>query len=321
MKKLLPAVVCLMIVATGFTLTTGISTASPAAAGPVVTAKGPCGTTPVGSTSYTHVIWIWMENHSYPTIIGSPQAPYINKLASSCGLATNYHNITHLSLPNYIGATSGLSVLDLQKFAFDCAPSSICSTSSPSVFGQGESWKAYEDSMPANCNPSDFRNYAVRHNPPVYYTTLAGCSTHDVPYTQFKTDLFSNALPAFSFITPNIIHDMHNGTVAQGNYWLSQNLRPIFRSSAYKSGSVAVFITWDEGEGGVGVPGEDCTTNTLDISCHVATIVASPSTIPGTQSSVLFNHYSLLRTAEELLGLPLLGNAGSATSMKSAFGL
>jgi len=53
----------------------------------------------------------------------------------------------------------------------------------------------------------------------------------------------------------------------------------------------------------------------------VATIVASPSTPTGTQSGALFNHYSLLRTTEELLGLPLLGMAGSASSMSSAFNL
>src|SRR5689334_18057183 len=52
--------------------------------------------------TYDHVVWIWMENHSLGQIIGSDAAPYINQLASSCGLATNFHNITHVSLPNYI---------------------------------------------------------------------------------------------------------------------------------------------------------------------------------------------------------------------------
>ncbi|HVB45884.1 MAG TPA: hypothetical protein VNF47_24685 [Streptosporangiaceae bacterium] len=74
----------------------------PASAVPAA-ATGPCGTlaTP---PAYSHVIWIWMENHSYSDIIGNTAAPYINSLASECGLATNYHNITHPSLPNYIGA-------------------------------------------------------------------------------------------------------------------------------------------------------------------------------------------------------------------------
>src|SRR5690242_3881220 len=74
---------------------------------PTVAASGPCGTRAT-APGYKHVIWIWMENHSYNSIIGSSQAPYINSLAAECGLATNYHNVSHPSLPNYVSATSGL---------------------------------------------------------------------------------------------------------------------------------------------------------------------------------------------------------------------
>jgi phospholipase C len=268
--------------------------------------------------TYTHVIWIWMENHSYSTIIGSSQAPYINSLATSCGLATNYHNISHPSLPNYIAGTSGLALKSLSRFDSDCNPSKSCSTSAASIFGQGESWRAYEESMPANCTKADSGEYAVRHDPPPYYTTLVGCKSNDVPYTQLATDLAGGTLPAFSFVTPNLIDDMHDGTIAQGNAWLSTNLPTILESSEYTSGTTAVFITWDEGEGGTS---NNCARNTTDVGCHVATIVISPSTAPGTQSSVLFNHYSLLRTTEELLGLPLLAKAATAASMGSAFNL
>jgi acid phosphatase len=55
---------------------------------PGLSAAGPCGTV-ASAPTYTHVIWVWMENHSYDTIIGSSQAPYINSLAGECGLATN----------------------------------------------------------------------------------------------------------------------------------------------------------------------------------------------------------------------------------------
>ena len=261
-----------------------------------------------------------MENHSFGDIIGNTsQAPYLNSLAAECGLATNYHNLSHPSLPNYIGMTSGLSGRDLKPFDPDCSPSKKCSTSAPSIFGQGETWKAYEESMPANCAPANSGEYAVRHNPPPYYTTLSGCSADDVPYTQLATDLSNNALPAFSFITPNLIDDMHNGTIAQGDTWLSSNLPTILNSSAYTSGTTAVFITWDEGSGGS--TGESCATNTTDASCRVATIVISPSTPVGSTSGTLFNHYSLLATAEQLLGLPALGQAASATTMTLAFNL
>jgi phospholipase C len=293
--------------------------AATAASAAAAADPAPCGTVSTAPT-YTHVIWILMENHSFGDIIGNTsQAPYINQLASQCGLATNYHNVSHPSLPNYIALTSGLSGRDLKPFNSDCSPSKKCSTAAPSIFGQGETWKAYEESMPSNCAAANSGEYAVRHNPPPYYTTLTGCSTLDVPYTQLATDLANNALPAFSFITPNLIDDMHDGTIAQGDAWLSANLPTILTSSEYTSGSTAVIVTWDEGSGGK--TGEDCSANTTDTSCLVATIVVSPSTPAGSMSATLFNHYSLLGTTEALLGLPALGAASSAPTMTSAFNL
>jgi hypothetical protein len=298
--------------------------------GPTAYASGgPCGTMPVSTTHYRHVIWVWMENHSASSIIGSGQAPYINGLASSCGLATNYHNISHPSLPNYIGATSGLSVSAVSAFSSDCNVSHRCSTTAPSIFGQGETWKAYEESMPSDCLRRNSGEYAVRHNPPPYYRNLSFCKpkrvvrhgpkvSKDVPYGQLATDLATNNLPAFSFVTPNLIDDMHDGTIPQGDNWLSRNLPNIFNSAEYQAGQVVVFVTWDEG---ADVGSNNCPTNTSDDGCHVAAIVASPSTSSGTQSAVLFNHYSLLLTTERLLGLPALGQANFANSMVTAFNL
>jgi hypothetical protein len=323
MTKRWLAVLALVAVGLGVTFPIGLWRGSVASA-----AGGPCGTMSLSSTHYQHVIWVWMENHSYSDIIGSGQAPYINGLASSCGLATNYHNISHPSLPNYLGATSGLSLGSLVPFQGDCSPSRSCSTTTPSIFGQGESWKAYEESMTKNCNKKNGGEYAVRHNPPPYYKGLAFCKPHhlvrhapkisfDVSYSQLAGDLATGTLPAFSFVTPNLIDDMHDGSIAQGDTWLSQNLPAIFNSSAYQAGQVVVFVTWDEGEGG---SSNDCASNISDIGCHVATIVAAPST-PASQSGTLFNHYSLLLTTEQLLGLPALGQAATASSMLSAFNL
>jgi phosphatidylinositol-3-phosphatase len=282
-----------------------------------VQASSPCGTQTSPGT-YSQVVWIWMENHSEGTIIGSSQAPYLNRLAGECGLAMNYHNITHPSLPNYIAATSGLGYSALTAFASDCPPAGGCTTSAPSIFAQGETWRAYEESMPSNCDPSNSGDYAVRHDPPPYYTTLRGCSSHDVPYSQLASDLARGALPAFSFITPNLIDDMHDGTIADGDTWLAASLPKILASPQYKDGSTVVFITWDEGEGGTS---DQCATNTSDIGCQVPTIVISPSTPGGTRSAGLFNHYSLLATAEQLLRLPRLGQASNAATMTAAFRL
>ena len=294
----------------------GVGTASGASA-----ASRPCGTA-TAPHAYRHVIWIWMENHSFGDIIGNrSHAPYINSLAAGCGLATNYHNTTHLSLPNYLAATSGLAQGQLPILSFlDCGPSVICHTSARSIFGQGETWKAYQESMPSNCDRSNSGEYTVRHNPAPYYTSLSGCASHDVPYTQLATDLAHNALPAFSFITPNLIDDMHNGTIAQGDAWLARNLPVILNSRPYRAGTTAVFLTWDEGAGGY--PFEDCDDiTTTDTSCRVATIVVSPSTPAGAKSGTFFSHYSLLATTEALLGLPKLGQASSAPTMTAAFHL
>jgi len=296
----------------------GVATACVGSGGSAGAAAALCGAASPSAAHYTHVIWILEENHSYGKIIGNPHARYINTLAHECGLATNYHNISHPSLPNYVGLTSGLRLSKLRRFSSDCNPSRKCSTSAGSIFGQTSSWKAYEESMPSNCYRKDRGEYAVRHNPAPYFRRLKTCATHDVPYNRLTKDLASGRLPAFSFVTPNLIHDMHDGTVAQGNAWLKSHLPSILDSSEYKSGSTAVFITWDEGEGGTS---NNCATNTQDIGCHVATIIISPTTTPGTKSRKLFNHYSLLRTTEQLLGLPRLGRTKRANSMTRAFGL
>jgi phosphatidylinositol-3-phosphatase len=298
-------------------LATSVAIASSGAAA-AAASTGPCGTLALSSTNYTHVVWIWMENHSYNEIVGSPEAPYINSIAGECGLATNSHNISHPSLPNYIAGTSGLGLSGISQFSSDCRPSRKCSTAAQSIFAQVPNWKAYEESMPSNCYGRNSGEYAVRHNPPPYYTKLSGCATKDVPYTQLSGDLAGGTLPAFSFVTPNLIDDMHDGTIAQGDEWLKANLPTILNSSEYQSGTTVVFVTWDEGEGG---SSNECATNTTDVGCHVATIVLSPSTAPGTQSGTLFNHYSLLGSTEQLLGVSLLDEAGGANGMLAAFDL
>src|SRR5438045_5894835 len=113
--------------------------------------NAPCGWDLRRPATYRHVIWIWMENHSYDAVIGSDQAPRTNSLASACGLATNFHNITHPSLPNYIAATSGLGGPELDPFRNDCNPGKTCSTRQRRLFAQLPTWRTYEESMPTPC--------------------------------------------------------------------------------------------------------------------------------------------------------------------------
>jgi chitodextrinase len=271
-------------------------------------ASGPCGTAAASApATLQHVVWIWMENQTYSNVIGNTSAaPYENQLAGQCGLATNYAGVSHPSLPNYIAATSGST----QGITDDNPPSSH-PLGVASIFGQINS-KSYQESMPSNCALTSSGNYAVKHNPEAYYTPIrTDCNVNDVPMGStssgaFLNDLTNNTLPAFSFVTPDMCNDTHDCSVSTGDNWLKSWVPKIVASPAYKAGQLALFITWDENDGSAGN--------------QVPAIVASPYTPVGTTSATSFNHYSLLRTTEELLGTTnYLGNAAGAASMRSAF--
>ncbi len=78
-----------------------------------------------------HIFYIMMENHSFSQIIGNTaDAPFINYLANTYGIAMNYYGVTHPSLPNYLAAISG----DFQGIWDDCSAGSNV-TCTPATFG------------------------------------------------------------------------------------------------------------------------------------------------------------------------------------------
>ena len=251
-----------------------------------------------------------LENKTYSQVIGSSDAPYINSLAHRCGLASNFYAEAHPSLPNYIAMTSGST----QGIDDDSDPSAH-PLAVPSIFSQlGTGWRALQQSMPSNCSLSDSGFYAVRHNPAAYYTNIrSACAARVVPLGD-KPDLSAR----FTFVTPDLCHDMHSSScggdvhseVRQGDSWLASFIPKVTGSREYRSGTMAVFITWDEGD-----------SSTAD-SLHIPTLVLAPSTRPGTVATAHFDHSSLLRTSEELLGLrTYLGAAAATSSMRKAFRL
>jgi phospholipase C len=270
----------------------------------------------VTTSPIRHFVVIPEENHAESAIIGSSAAPYINSLAKTYGLATNYQAgdpVADHSLPSYLMFTEGTTGTGVN--GSDCGPTS-CPQSGPNIFQQvqsaGLTWKGYAESMPSNCDlASKAGAYAARHAPAVYFTDVrTTCAKNDVPLGTtssgaLASDLKAGNLPNYSIVTPNLNDDMHDGTVQQGDAWLAKWMPIMLHSPNYLKGDTAIVITWDEGSSG---------TN------NVATIVISPYTLK-IQNSTAFTHYSLLRTAEDLLGLPALNGAKTATSMVSAFKL
>jgi hypothetical protein len=240
-----------------------------------------------------------MENKSYSSIIGSSAAPYLNRLAAECGLATNYHAVAHPSLPNYIALTSGST-----QGVTDDRPPSKHRLTGPSIFSQlGSGWRSLQESMPSNCLLSDAYPYAVRHNPATYFTSVrSACYSQDVPLSS-TPDISAR----FTEITPNECNDTHDCPIETGDYWLSWLVRKLLASAQYEAGNTLVVITWDEDD--------------YDAANHIPTIVISPSTRVGTRFGGALDHYSLLRIAQQMLGLPCLENSCSAASMRAAFNL
>ncbi len=245
---------------------------------------------------YDRIVLVVLENHDFADVAG--HSPYLNGLAKACGLATNYHSVAHPSLPNYLALTSGST----HGIASDCTD---CTAAGTSIFGQlGYDWRAYVEGLPRQGfqGPSS-GDYSKKHNPAAYYPANAlAYATRTVPLT----DLRSGPAGRFDLVIPDLCNDEHDCALSTGDAWLGKWLPAIFASRSYKTGKTAVFVTYDEGAG----PDD-----------RVYTVVASRSVRPHMVVVKPFDHYSLLRTVENLLALPCLANACRAQSMAGAFRL
>ncbi|MDX8441943.1 alkaline phosphatase family protein, partial [Mesorhizobium australafricanum] len=233
--------------------------------------------TPLGVPD--HVVVVVEENHSYSEIIGSSSAPYINSLAGQGTLFTNYYAMAHPSQPNYFvmfsGSTQGVTTDG--TFFFPTTP-----TLAGELLQAGDSFVGYAESPPDQ-----------EHDP---WTSFGDSRNTGQDFSQFPTDF--SKLPTVSFVIPNINDDMHTGTIAQGDQWLSSHLGA-YANWATTHNSILV-VTFDEDDG---------TSNN-----HVATLVFGAGVGAG-QNSQLFDHYALLHTIENMYNLPALGSTGTAPIM------
>ena len=126
-----------------------------------------------------------------------------------------------------------------------------------------------------------------------------------VPLTELAHDLSRGQLPVFSLVVPDMCHSMHDCSVEAGDYWLGQFLPALLRSKQLAHG--VVFVVFDEGETDLGGGG------------HVPALVLGPLVRPGAKSAAHVDHYSLLRTVEDGLGLPRLGRSAGAAPIRGVW--
>ena len=282
---------------------------------PATTPVAPSTTAPPPATrddTTSRVVVVVEENHASGQIIGSPQAPFLNHLATKGTLLTSYFAITHPSLPNYLAMVSG----DTHQITSDCGG---CNLDAPNLADQleaaGVSWKAYMEDLPAPCSDAHRAGaYAKKHNPFMYFASVRDhpdrCAKV-VPLDQLDTDLQAGRLPRLVFVTPNQDHDMHGAgeggndpaLIETADRWLEDLYGRLAGSSAWREDTRLV-VTWDEAANGdkLGCCGG------LAAGGHVATIVTGPHVKAG-RDNTTYSHYSLLRSIETLFHLPYLGHA------------
>jgi hypothetical protein len=254
---------------------------------------------------------IVLENHETGDVLGSPRAPYLNSLARKYALVSHDHGLAHPSLPNYIGLVTGRTA----GITSDCVPRR-CPVSGPSLVDQleagGVSWRAYMESMPRPCfhySGDELGRYAQRHNPFSYLTRVwrrpERCGKV-VPLTNLRADL-ETGLSQFTWITPNLCHDMHDCPISSGDAWLRRTAPPLLEALGPRG---VLVITFDEGR-----TSAECCGGAR--GGRLATVLAGGGVPHGVELTRAVDHYSTLATVESLLGLPRLGHARTAPALTS----
>jgi hypothetical protein len=246
---------------------------------------------------------IVLENEEYGDVIGSGAAPFVNRLAGRYALARQMYAIRHPSLPNYLALTGGATF----SITSDCTGCTVTGTSIVDQLEAGHvSWRAYMEGLPHPCfSGSGAGRYAKKHDPFMYYTRVAGNPSrcdHVVPLTRLSADERSAALPRFLWISPDLCHDGHDCGTATADRFISGLVPGLLRRLG-RGG--LLFLTYDEGSTDDGCCG-------LARGGHIVTVVAGPGARPGARMVVPTDHYSVLQTIEDLLGLPRMRGAACA---------
>ena len=235
-----------------------------------------------------HIVIVVEENRGFAQIIGNRDAPYINALAKRGMLFTQSFGVAHPSQPNYLALFSGST----HGYTSNECPLQLSGDNLASaLMAKGYGFASYAESLPAagalDCHAGAYKR---KHNPAANWPQLRPAL---LPYSLFPADY--SLLPTVSMVIPDQDHDMHDGSIAAGDAWLKQNLEA-YAQWALKHNSLLI-LTWDEDDG--------------NDDNRIATIFVGAMVKRGA-SAQRIDHYSILRTLEEMYGLPYLGESAQA---------
>lgn len=235
-----------------------------------------------------HVVIVVEENKAYSKIVGSSRAPFINQLAAEGASFQKSYGVAHPSQPNYLALFSGSA----QGVTSDRCLEGFTGANLASELEQaGLRFTQYSQSLPhvgfAGC---DHGSYKRKHNPAVNWQGDSVTPEQNRPFSDFPSNF--DELPTVALVMPNQDYDMHDGSIAVADRWLKKNLGR-YAQWATRHNSLLI-VTWDE--------------DNSEHDNHIATIVVG-SMVQSGESSQVINHYSILRTLEDMYSLPLLGES------------
>ena len=245
-----------------------------------------------------HIVMVIEENHSYSQIIDSPDAPYINRLAAQGAVFTQSFGVTHPSQLNYLALFSG----SMQGITDNSCPHTFTTANlGHALLAAGLTFAGYSEDLPSvGSLTCDEGLYARKHNPWVNWQDSATNGLPEaanVPMTSFPTDY--TTLPTVSVIAPNQVNDMHHGKdpdrVQTGDRWLREHL-DAYVQWAQQHNSLLI-VTWDE--------------DNKKENNRIVTLFVGPMVQAGRYNQRI-THYNMLRTIEDLYGLPHSGASADA---------
>ncbi|UED34221.1 alkaline phosphatase family protein [Rhizobium ruizarguesonis] len=227
---------------------------------------------------YDHIVVVVMENHSFDKIISADKAPYLKNLARNGALFTRSFGVAHPSQPNYFalfsGSTHGVKDDNIHNLNKPNLASAMA--------GTGKRFVGYVEAGSPR-----------KHNPWESFTSAKGV---EQPLKAFPTNFRS--LPAVSFVIPNLLNDMHDGTIGQADMWLQSHLGRYARW-ATENNSLLI-VTFDEDDHHTGN--------------RIFTVFYGARIKPG-QYATRINHYGVLRTIEDIERINPIGDSAKVNSV------